>query len=171
MGRRFAFVLFVLPLAGFAMVSSGATAQTATDLVGTWELVSMVNTAKDGTKTDVFGVTPRGVLVFSRDGRFAQVMTRPDLPRFASDNRLQGTPDENKAIVQGSMAYFGTYAVTDKVITQHIEGGTWPTWTGTDQTRSIVTYSSDQMALTNAAAAIGGSNASVWRRVKRPATD
>lgn len=37
-----------------------ATAQTAKDLVGTREMVSSVNTAKDGTKTDVFGVEWRG---------------------------------------------------------------------------------------------------------------
>jgi hypothetical protein len=34
------------------------------------------------------------------------VLTRPGLPKFAAENRLQGTPDENKAIVQGSIALY-----------------------------------------------------------------
>jgi len=36
------------------------------------------------------------------------------------------------AIVQGSLAYFGTYSVseTDKTITSHIESSTFPNWNG-----------------------------------------
>jgi Lipocalin-like domain len=167
MGRRFAPTVFALPLAGFAIACSTmiAMAQTAENLVGTWELVSIVNTAKDGTKIDVFGPTPKGVIIFGRDGHFAQFLMRPDLPKFASDNRLKGTPDENKAIVEGSIAYFGTYSVTDKVVTQHIEASTWPSWTATDQKRSII-YANDQITLMSATASIGGSNVSVWRRIE-----
>jgi hypothetical protein len=40
---------------------------------------------------------------------------------------IGGTPGENKAVVQGSIAYFGTYSVNeaDKVITAQIEGSTF----------------------------------------------
>jgi hypothetical protein len=41
-------------------------------------------------------------------------LNRADLPKFAANNRNVGTPEENKAIVQGSFAYFGTYTVTNK---------------------------------------------------------
>ena len=45
------------------------------------------------------------------------------LPKFASNNRQAGTPEENKAFVQGSLAYFGTYSVDEaaKTVTVHIE--------------------------------------------------
>ena len=67
--------------------------------------------------------------------RFAIVVSRPDLPKFASNGRMQGTAKENEAIVHGTFAFFGTYSIADGKIIQHIEGGTWPSWTGTDQKR------------------------------------
>jgi hypothetical protein len=44
------------------------------------------------------------------------------LPKLASANRGQATPEENKAIVEGSLAYYGTYSVSDadKMITVHL---------------------------------------------------
>jgi hypothetical protein len=49
------------------------------------------------------------------DGHFSLVNTRADLPKFASNRRDQGTPEENKAVVQGSIAYFGTYSVNEGI--------------------------------------------------------
>ena len=105
-------------------------AQTAKDMIGTWRLVSDVNTASDGGKVEPFGHTPEGIAIFDSGGHFAIVISRPDLPKFASNNRMQGTPEENKAIVQGSIGFFGEYAVADGVLVQHVEGGTWPSWLG-----------------------------------------
>ena len=52
-------------------------------------------------------------------------------------HRQAGTPEENKTVVQGSTAYFGTYSVsdTDKTFTIHIEGTMFRKWIGTDQKR------------------------------------
>src|ERR1700674_4089910 len=41
------------------------------------------------------------------------ILQRATLPRFASDNRMSGTAEENKAGGQGSIAYFGTYAIDE----------------------------------------------------------
>ena len=104
-----------------------AVAQMAKDLVGTWTLVS-ITLEKDGTKTDFYGPNPQGQLMYDANGHFSVIITRSDLPKFASNNRELGTPEENKAIVQGSLAYFGTYSVseTDKTITSDIENSTFP---------------------------------------------
>ncbi len=40
------------------------------------------------------------------DGHFSRLLSRLDLPKFASNNRAMGTPEENKAVMQGSIAYF-----------------------------------------------------------------
>ena len=77
--------------------ASGAAAQTAKDMMGTWSLVSDVNTSADGRKVEPFGPSPRGIAIFDNDGHFAIVVARPDLPKFASDNRMQGKPEENRA--------------------------------------------------------------------------
>jgi Lipocalin-like domain len=113
-----------------------AVAQTAKDLVGTWTLVS-ITLEQDGKKTDMYGANPQGQLIFDPNGRFTTIFLRSDVPKFASGNRETGTPEENKAAVQGGIAYFGTYSVseTDKIITYHLEGSTFPNWRGVDQKR------------------------------------
>jgi hypothetical protein len=156
---------------GITAMPGSALAQTAKDLVGTWKPVSIIVTGPDGRKTEPFGPNPFGpnpnsILVFDANGRFVIVNTRPDLPKFASNNRMQGTADENKAIVQGSIAYFGTYSVVDKVIIQKVEGGTWPNWTGTEQKRPILSLTGDDMKLSTPSASVGGTAENTYQRIK-----
>ena len=103
---------------GVFMSTEEAVAQTTNGLVGTWTLVS-ITLERDGKKTDFYGPNPQGQLMYDANGRFPVIVTRSDLPKLASNNREAGTTEENKAIVQESLAYFGTYAVseTDKTIT------------------------------------------------------
>ena len=142
-----------------------AVAQTAKDLVGTWTLVSDDSTTSDGRKIQPFGPNPRGVAIFYSNGRFAIVASRADLPKFASDNRMHGTAQENEAIVHGSIAFFGTFSVTDGVIIQHVEGGTWPAWIGTDQKRIIASFAPDEQTWTTVPS-FGGKSELRWRRMK-----
>src|SRR5947208_16061411 len=77
---------------------SPALAQNPNDVVGTWTLVSSV-TEKDGTKTDQFGAGAKGMLILDATGHFMLTIIGPDLPKFGSNNRAGGTPDENRAVV------------------------------------------------------------------------
>src|SRR5437763_4475713 len=63
-------------------------------LVGTWNFVVAEVTAPDGKKSFPFGETPKGILIFTADGRFAQIHIAGDVPKIASNNRLTGTPEE-----------------------------------------------------------------------------
>jgi len=144
-----------------------AVAQTAKQLVGMWTLVS-VTLEQDGKKTEMYGANPQGQAIFAPNGRFSIMFIRSDVPRFASSNRETGTPEENQAAVQGSIAYFGTYSVseTDRVIMYHVEGSTFPNWRGVDQKR-LFKLSGDELTLTNPTPSIGsGTGYSVWKRVK-----
>jgi Lipocalin-like domain len=143
-----------------------ATAQTAKDIVGTWKQVTNINIAPDGRRTEPFGPNPNAIITFDANGRFVTVTTRPDLPKFASNNRMQGTAEENKAMVQGRIAYSGTYSVVDKVIVEKVEGSTWPNWTGTEQKRPIISLTGDEMKVTVPAASLGGTGEVTFRRVK-----
>ena len=51
----------------------------------------------------------------------------------------QGTPEENKETADGTITYFGTYAVADaeSSIAIHVEGSSFPNWNGTDQKRFV----------------------------------
>lgn len=154
--------LTVIACLGITIAS--AVAQTANDLVGTWSLQSDISVTSDGRKLSPFGPNPKGIAIFDNTGHFAIVTSRPDLPKFASDNRMQGTVEENQAIVRGSIAFFGTYSVTDGVIVQHIQGGTWPGWIGTDQKRTIAAFAKNEQTWTTVPS-FGGISELRWVRV------
>ena len=126
---------------------------------------SNVNVRVDGTRTDVFGTNGKGTIIFDSAGHYASVTLNADIPKFASGNRNTGTAEENKAVVQGSLAHFGTYTVADKVITLKVEGSTWPAWAGTEQKRTIVSFTGDEIKWT-LPASIGGTGEVGWKRVK-----
>jgi hypothetical protein len=151
---------------GLILIPDSALAQTAKDIVGTWKQVTNINIAPDGRRSEPFGPNPNSIVTFDANGRFVSVGTRADLPKFASNNRMQGTAEENKAIVQGSIAYFGTYSVVDKVIIQKVEASTWPNWTGTDQKRPIISFTADEMKVSVPAASVGGTGEVTYRRIK-----
>jgi len=155
----------LLALAGVVLPAGTAAAQTARDLVGTWMNVSNINIRADGSRVDTFGSNSKGMIVFDNDGRYSSITLSANLPKFASGNRNTGTAEENKAIVQGSIAHFGTYSVADKVITLKVEGSTWPAWTGTDQKRPIISFTGDDIKW-GVAASIGGTTEVGWKRVK-----
>src|SRR5262249_52702772 len=140
-------------------------AQSANDLVGSWQFVSSVNTAKDGAKSEVFGPSPKGIFIFGADGHFAQLLTRASLPKFAAENRGQGTAGEKKGVVQGSIALFGTYKIADKVLVLNVESSTYPNWAGTEQKRAITSYDGNQLTYT-LQASIGGTNVTTFKRLK-----
>ena len=158
--------LYAVAAFGLSLIPGSALAQTAKDIVGTWKQVTNINIAPDGRRSEPFGPNPNSIVTFDANGRFASVGTRPDLPKFASNNRMQGTAEENKAIVHGSIAYFGTYSVVDKVIIQKVEGSTWPNWTGTDQKRPIISFTGDDMKLAVPAASLGGTGEVTYKRIK-----
>jgi Lipocalin-like domain len=144
-----------------------AFAQTLKEqIVGTWRMTSNTTTRPDGTKFDTFGTDPRGVVIFEANGQHALIIARSDTPKFASDNRATGTAEENKAAVQGSVAYFGTYAVDGPAsYSIKIEGTTFPNWLGAAQKRNA-TISGDELTMSSGAGSAGGSIVSVWKKVK-----
>jgi len=144
-----------------------AVAQTAKDLVGTWTNVSNTNIRPDGSKADVFGPRGTGIVIFESNGRYAIINVNPDIPKFVSNNRAQGTAAENKAVVEGSIAHYGTYSydAANKVINLKIEGSTYPNWAGTEQKRTIITFAGDDLKW-SVAASIGGTGEVGWKRVK-----
>jgi hypothetical protein len=159
----------VVALVGLAISFAVPTfAQQANDLVGTWTLVS-ITLEKDGKKTDFYGPNPQGQLTFDPNGHISLIITRSDLPKFASNNRETGTAEENKAIVQGSLAYFGTYSVseTDKTIITHFESSTFPNFNGTERKESF-SISGDELNMTILTKPSTGTGTAhlVWKRAK-----
>ena len=138
-------------------------------LVGTWTLVSAASMSSDGSKVEVFGPNPKGTLIYTSDGHFALVQMRADLPKLAANNRAQGTQDENKAVVQGSIAYFGTYSVNEveKVVALQLEGSTFANLIGEGEQKRIVTsLSADDLKFANPRTPSGATLEVGWKRAK-----
>ena len=98
--------------------------QTAKErLVGSWTLVSLT-TGEGADQSLPYGPNPKGSMMVDANGRFMITVVRSDLPNFASNNRMVGTPDENNSVVQGSIAYYGTYTIDEatRVITVKLKG-------------------------------------------------
>jgi hypothetical protein len=159
-------------LLALALSVGTATAQPTSlkdGIVGTWNFVVAEVTAPDGKKSFPFGETPKGILIFTADGRFAQIHVAGDVPKIASNNRLTGTPEEYAEIMRRSLSVFGTYTVDEanKTVTYNIVSASFPNWQGETQTRAIDKLTSDEFVNTNRGVAGGrGSASNFYRRVK-----
>ncbi len=121
---------------------------------------------KDGKKSTAFGPHPKGQFIFTASGRYMSINTNPDIPKFASGSRMQGTAEENKAVVQGTIAHYGTWDVSPdgKTLILKVEAGTWPAWIGSEQKRQL-SMKGDEMKY-SLSASIGGTSELVYKRVK-----
>jgi Lipocalin-like domain len=171
MNRHITLSLFALTALGLALLPSGAISQQKSlkeQLVGTWTIVSNDNVAPDGTKRQIFGPNPQGILIFDANGRYALMFMQPGRPKFQAKNRLRGTPEEIKAAFEGALVHFGTWSVTeaDKVIVLRTEGALYPNQEGTEGKRTIVTLTADELKMANPASGAGGTTEAVFRRAK-----
>ena len=107
------------------------------ELIGTWKLVSAVFRRPDGTAIEYLGEKPMGILIYTSEGHMSVHLVRRDRPRFATDDRMGGTPEQIRAAFTGYHGYFGTFTVneTEGSVTHHIEAGSFPNWVGADQKR------------------------------------
>ena len=164
--RKFA-VIAASALLGSALLAFTALAQSPQDLVGTWTFVSSIM-EKDGKKTDQFGSGAHGMMSLDAKGRFMLTIIGADLPKFASNNRATGSPEENRAVVGKSIAMLGTYAanLAEKTLTFSVETATFPNWNATRQKRSIVILTRDELKYLTAQASGGGTATVTWQRAK-----
>jgi hypothetical protein len=149
-------VAVALPL---ALVASEAAAQpTMKSVAGTYSAVSV----------PPFGDKPRGQMILLPDGRYSTVITRAKMNPIAAGARTKGTDAENRAVVDGSIAHYGTYSIDDggKSITFNVEAGTFPNWDGKPQKRAL-TMKGDTLTYTVGAPSTGGSpNDVTWKKMK-----
>jgi hypothetical protein len=152
---------------GLLSVPSTATAQGLKEqIVGTWRLVSIYN-EENGVKHYNYGEKPLGMAMFDRSGNVLQFLSKPDLPKFAARNRLEGTDEENRGVVRGMIAGFGTYTVADDKGTITIKwlASSYPNRTSTTETRTY-TVVGDEMTSANPTAASGGTSYTKYLRAK-----
>jgi hypothetical protein len=163
--RPLILAVLIASVGSTTLAPSGALGQSADQLVGTWTVVSNENTCPDGTRVQTFGPNPKGILTFDSAGRYALQICSAERPKFASNNRLQGTPDENKSAVHGCNPHWGRYSVADGAIVFKIEHAMFPNWEGVEQKRPC-SISGDELTYKVPAASAGGTAELVWKRAK-----
>jgi hypothetical protein len=132
-------VMAILAAIGLSTEAAAAPNQ----VVGTWRMVS-AEIERGVVSTPAYGEQPNGMLAFTPDMRFVEVLTDASVPPFASDARGEGTDAENRAAMAGSIGLFGTYTVDEfgQFSGNRVEGSTFPNWVGdvrtTDDLRIIV---------------------------------
>jgi len=141
------FNLFVVAILGLVLPDRAFGEQKPLKdlLVGTWLQVSVDVVSTDGTRRGLFGDNPKGIVIYTNDGYFCLMQARNDLPKLASGRPAAATPDEAKAVVVGSIAYFGRYWLDEasKVLSVDIQASTLANQVGDPTEKRTITSLTD----------------------------
>lgn len=168
MSRRGILVAIAISAFGLVLSCTATIAQQNSikqQLIGAWNYVSSTAKAADGGP--LWGSNPKGLFILTDTGHFSWQLFRSDRPKFASNHRLNGTPDELKADNQGSLAYFGTYSVNEatKTITFITEASTYPNGEGEVLKRIVTKLTADEFVYANPATTLGQKVEATWKRL------
>jgi hypothetical protein len=105
----------VAALAATILLGSGVTAHAnplePPSIVGTWVLAAADKLLPDGSRVPDYGPHPHGLCVFTSDGYYSLQIYRTERLKFASGERLSGTPEEYKDVSLGMSVGFGRYSI------------------------------------------------------------
>jgi hypothetical protein len=150
------------------VLHGGAFAEKRNVLVGTWQMVE-ATLEREGVRSEAYGPRPHGWLVFTEELTFVEVLTDPRVPAFKSAVRGEGTDDENRAAMAGSIGFFGRYTVDEngEFTGNTVEGSTFPNWVGATRTRDDLTLEVDGDRMVEDFQRPDGTQVHiVWTRVK-----
>jgi hypothetical protein len=152
----------------FVPFSAWAQANSIRDgIVGAWAFVSVVSQKDDGTRDEPFGATPKGIIIFTPDGRFSLFQSSTNVPRLAANDRARAAPEEATSVVRESIAYYGRYTVNEaaRELALTIEGSTYTNLvTGAPQRRVITKLTPTELAFSNPRTPSGVTLHTEWRR-------
>ena|SRR5689334_3564829 len=157
----------LLLLAALLLASLSGMAQTSS-IVGTWVLTAADKLMPDGTRVSDYGPNPHGLVIFTADGHYSVQIYRGDRVKFASGDRLKGTPEEYRAIAIEMSVHFGTYTVdtAKHTISFHIDRASVPNQDDTTAVRAYEMQGDDVLSWNVAARPDGSIPVTVLKRVK-----
>jgi Lipocalin-like domain len=119
------------------------------NVTGTWSLISGY-LDNHGTHIDILGPHPAGMLIFTEDLYFIVIVHNPDIPKFASGDRANATPEEYKTAVTNSLGVYGTYTIDEKgeFGEEHVLGSTFQNMNGHTRGRNEITVKVEGNRLT-----------------------
>lgn len=151
--------------AGLLSAPAIALGQALKDqIVGAWRTVSIYN-EQGGVKQNLYGDKPVGLTVFDRSGYVIQYLSKPDVPKFGANNRLKGTDQEYRTVMQSIITGFGTYTVDGDTVSIKWVASSYPNRAGTTEKRTYK-IKDDQMSAVNPSASSGGTSYQMFERAK-----
>jgi len=130
-------VVSILALSAALLAQSAAPAPTASQLVGTWKLVSIEDTSQDGTvhPSTQFGPHPHGFLMYEADGHMCATIVNGDRPAWKDTHKP--TDAEKIAYYDTLIAYCGTFRLDSatSTVTHYPEIAWLPSYVGSAQPR------------------------------------
>jgi hypothetical protein len=126
------------------LLAAGSLAQNTTNaapiagqLIGTWQLLSIQDTMKDGAvkPPDRLGPHPRGFLMYHPDGHMCASIMNPDRPAWKDPDKA--TDAEKITYYETFIAYCGTYKLdsANSIVTHYPVVAWTPAYVGSTQVR------------------------------------
>jgi hypothetical protein len=143
-------------------------AQSKTDLIGTWRLVSGVDTNEKGETSDAYGKEPSGFLTYTAEGRMMAIISFGGRrPLSVSDYTSAPAPERAEAYAT-FLAYAGTFSLDTKKVIHHVEVASIQNYVNTDLVRTIVSLQNGRLVLRTSPFLRGGRMVTreiVWDRL------
>jgi Lipocalin-like domain len=114
-------------------------ADDSAPFAGMWTLVAADVIRPDGVRTEDYGPSPHGLVIFTADGHYTLQIYRVARAKFASNDKFRGTAEEYKDASLGMSCHFGTYSVDSakQTITLKIENASFSNLDGTTRTSAF----------------------------------
>jgi hypothetical protein len=141
---------------------------TSNPLIGTWRLLSWENRSLvDGQVSYPLGTDAVGYIMYNEDGYMFVAIMGPNRPKFAADDLLSATKEEEAQAEETYVSYCGRYEFHGETVVHHVELSLFPNWVGVDQER-LVEVRGNRLTLSTRPILLGGIQQTahlIWERV------
>jgi hypothetical protein len=143
-------------------------AMASNPLIGTWRLVSWENRSVEGGQLSYpLGEDASGYIMYNEDGYMFVAIMAANRLRFATDDLLSATEEEEAQAEETYVSYCGRYDFLGDRVIHHVEMSLFPNWIGGDQER-LVDLRGEQLTLSTRALLLRGIRQTahlIWERV------
>ena len=140
-------------------------------LIGTWRLLSWENTSVDDRQVSYpLGKDATGYIMYNEDGYMFVAIMAPHRLRFAADDLLSATKEEEAQAKETYVSYCGRYDFLGDTVVHHVEMSLFPNWIGVDQER-LVDLGGSRLTLSTRPLLLRGIQQTahlIWERVSTP---